>query len=428
MQAQSRLVSLYRLAMRGFGPFAGLLLRARLRRGKEDPERIGERMGQAGVPRPSGPLVWLHGASIGEAVSLLPLAGLLRGRGIAVLFTTGTITSANLLAARLPPGAIHQYIPLDVPRFWNRFLTHWRPGLLVVAESEIWPNMLAGARAAKVPVTIVNGRMSERSMARWLKAPNAAAAILGQIDLCLTQTEGDAQRFHRLGAPHVQVAGNLKYDSAAPPVDNDEYARLTARIGSRPVWLAASTHAGEEDIAIRVHDHLLQRWPDLLTIILPRHPERGGEIAALAGRYGYAAPLRSQGAPFPDGGLYIADTVGETGLFYRLSGIAFVGRSLAGGGGQNPIEPAKLGTAILHGPDVGNFTEVYAELHAGGGAVEVADADALAATLEDLLTDGAKVRAYSRAALQAVERIGGATGRILLALEPWLMRLRMEQV
>ncbi len=427
MQRKSRLVSLYKLAACGFGPFAGLLLHGRARRGKEDPARLNERRGRAGIARPDGPLVWMHGASIGEAVSLIPLAELLRSRGLEVLFTTGTVTSADILKTRLPAGAMHQFVPLDVPQFWNSFLAHWRPGLAIVAESELWPNMLAAASAAHVPVVVVNGRMSERSMARWQKAAAAAASILSHVSLCLTQTDEDAQRFHHLGAARVQVAGNLKFDSPAPPVDNGEHARLAAIIGSRPVWLAASTHAGEEDIAIRVHDDLVGRWPELTTIVLPRHPGRANEIAELAQRYGYDAALRSRGlSPGTMGGIYIADTIGETGLFYRLCGIVFMGRSLAAGGGQNPIEPAKLGTAILHGPDVSNFTQVYEALHADSAAMQVADAQDLADTIDLLLSDGAKVRELALAAHRTVERIGGATGRILLALEPYLMRLRQE--
>ena len=427
MPPRSWLVSLYRLASRGFAPFAGVLLRQRLRKGKEDARRLGERKGEASVARPDGPLVWLHGASVGEALSLVPLAGLLRSRGLNLVFTTGTLTSANILKARLPAGVIHQFLPLDVPRYWRRFLSHWRPGLAIVAESELWPNMLIEAKAAGAPVIVVNGRMSERSLARWAKAPKAAAALLSNISLCLTQTEQDAQRYFHLGAPKVQVAGNLKFDAAAPPVDNGEYARLTALMGSRPVWLAASTHSGEDDIAIRVHDDLIARWPGLTTIIVPRHPERGAAIAELAARYGYASRLRSRGESVDaDGGLYIADTIGETGLFYRLCGIVFMGRSLAEGGGQNPIEPAKLGSAILHGPDVSNFTDIYQALHAAGGALRVADAQELSDAVDVLLGDAAKVRSLARAANQCVEQIGGATGRILLALEPYLMRLRME--
>ncbi|MDP4594297.1 MAG: 3-deoxy-D-manno-octulosonic acid transferase [Beijerinckiaceae bacterium] len=428
MQPRSKLVGLYWLAMQCFGPFAGLLLRYRQNRGKEDPDRFDERKGIAGIARPAGPLVWMHGASVGEALALLPLAALIRGRGVQVLFTTGTVTSARLMSERLPAGIIHQYLPLDVPRFWQRFLLHWRPGMVIIAESELWPNMLAQTHAAHIPAIIVNGRMSERSATRWLKTPAVARAIFHRIELCLAQTSDDGDRYMQLGASRVQVAGNLKYDAAAPPVNNDEFARMSAQLGSSPVWLAASTHGAEDDIAIRVHDDLLQRWPDLTTIILPRHPARGPQIATLAARYGYAVALRSagQGLP-PGGGIFVADTIGETGLFYRLSGIAFIGRSLAAGGGQNPIEPAKLSTAILHGPDVSNFKDVYQELHARQGAIEVADAEALSKEIDALLADNAKVRALSRAAQQTVERIGGATGRIMLALEPYLMRTRQEQ-
>ena len=427
MPRHSSLIGLYKLAMAAFGPFAGLLLHLRGMKGKEDAARLQERKGITSMPRPAGPVVWIHGASVGEAIAMLPLTTHIRSRGVQVLFTTGTVTSAQTLKQRLSAGVIHQYLPLDVPQFWRRFLSHWRPGILIIAESELWPNMLAQTHAARIPIAVVNGRMSERSAGRWLKAPAAAASVFGCIDLCLCQSEADANRYARLGAGQVQVSGNVKYDSVAPPVDNEEFARLSAHLGSRPVWLAASTHEGEEDVAIRVHDDLLARWPNLTTIILPRHPHRGVQIAALASRYGYAPALRSLGDTLPpNGGIYIADTIGETGLFYRLSGIAFVGRSLAAGGGQNPIEPAKLGTAILHGPDVGNFSDVYAHLHARNAALQVNDPQALSDAIDGLLTDGARVRALSRAAFQAVEEIGGATGRILLALEPYLTRLRQE--
>ncbi len=427
MSADSFLPGLYRGAMYCAQPLAGPFLRWRQWRGKEDAARLGERKGIASLPRPHGPLIWMHGASIGEALAILPLSAALRGRGFQVLFTTGTVTSASLMRQRLPGGVIHQYLPLDMPQYWRRFLAHWRPAIILIAESELWPNMLAEAKIAGIPAVVVNGRMSDRSSRRWLKLPSAAKAIFGTLALCLAQSKGDAERYAQLGAARVEVAGNLKYDAAAPPVDNEEFARLSAVIGARPVWLAASTHEGEDDIAIRVHDDLLERWPDLTTIILPRHPHRGPQIAALAERYGYRVSLRSRGDKMLEsGGLYIADTIGETGLFYRLSGIAFIGRSLATGGGQNPIEPAKLGAAILHGPDVGNFSEVYQALHAGGAALEVEDDEDLSRTLAALLGDGAKIRALTQAAHQTVDRIGGATGRIISALEPYLARAQQE--
>ena len=427
MQARSWLASLYRLGMICAGPLAGLILSLRKFHGKEDPARIGERKGHPSTARPEGPLIWMHGASVGEALAILPLSAQLRSRGFQVLFTTGTVTSAHLMAQRLPAGVIHQYVPLDVPQFWQRFLSHWRPGIVMIAESELWPNMLAETRAAHIPAVIINGRMSARSTGRWLKVPTTARAVFQNVDLCLAQSTADGDRYAQLGARKVLVAGNLKYDSAAPPVDNEEFARLSVVLGARPLWLAASTHDGEDDIAIRVHDDLLPRWPDLTTIILPRHPHRGPQIQALARRYGYTAALRSRGENLPpNGGLYIADTIGETGLFYRLCGIAFIGRSLAAGGGQNPIEPAKLGAAILHGPAVSNFAEVYGALKANGGTIEVEDDEALSQAVAMLLDDGAKVRGLARAALQAVEQIGGATTRIMAALEPYLQRTWQE--
>lgn len=424
MPSRSFLLNTYRAATTVFSPFAGLLLRARFHRGKEDATRLKERTGVTQLARPDAPAIWLHGASVGEAIALLPLIDRLSGRGLHLLVTTGTRTSAEVMAQRLPPGATHQYVPLDVPKFLRRFLSHWQPNLFILAESELWPNMLIEIFEARIPAIIVNGRMSERSMQRWLKAPVAAENLVGRLALCLTQSEEDARRFTELGATHARSAGNLKFDSLPPPVDNAELARLTALVGTNPVWLAASTHPGEEEIALAVHNHLLPRWPNLLTIILPRHPGRGAEISALAASAGLAAHMRSRRDALPsEGGIYIADTIGETGLFYRLSGIAFMGRSLAGGGGQNPIEPAKLGTAILHGPQISNFMQVYSALHETGGAIEIDEPATLPVVLDELFSNAGKTRELSRAAFQTVERIGGATDRIMQALEPYLSRL-----
>ena len=422
------LLTLYSGLTRLLTPLGPALLNWRKKRGKEDARRMGERLGHASIARPKGTLAWLHGASVGEALALLPLVDALRAKSFNVLITTGTVSSAQILAQRLPPGAIHQYIPLDLPSCVKRFLDHWRPDLAMIAESEIWPNLIMGTSARAIPLVMVNARLSERSFERWQKMPGFISALLKRVDLCLAQTRDDAARLMMLGAPRVQVAGNLKFDAPAPPADSTKLAEVTAMIGPRPVWVAASTHGGEEEIILAVHRHLVKRFPDLLTIIVPRHANRGAQIVELAAANEIEAGLRSRGDhPVAGRGVYVADTMGELGLFYRVASLIYVGKSLGAEGGQNPIEPAKLGGAILHGPHVANFAEVYETLDHAGAAIMVADADTLARTLALLLSDPAALRRMARAAAEAVENLGGAAANVMQALEPWIVQLRMER-
>lgn len=418
----------YRLASSAIGPFAPALLKWRERRGKEDSRRIGERMARPSQSRPEGRLAWVHGASVGEGLALLPLVERLTARGFCVLMTTGTVTSAAILAARMPAGALHQYVPLDVPNFVARFLDHWQPDIVLFAESELWPNMIAAVNARGIPLVLVNARLSARSFRRWQKAPGVIRAMLDKFDMCLAQSQTDAARLMQLGAARVQVAGNLKYDVSPPPADGGAVAHLSGQIGARPVWVAASTHAGEEDTAFAVHQALTKRFPGLLTIVAPRHASRGDEIAVQARARGLNVAQRSRGEPISrDTAVYLADTMGELGLFYRLTSIIFVGKSLVeNGGGQNPIEPAKLGSAILHGPHVQNFEEVYAELGASGGSVSVAGGGDLARALARLFSDPSQLRQMARAAAETVEGLGGATRRIEAALEPYFAQMLVE--
>ena len=431
MTVARTLLPLYRFGMRGFGFVAMPFLHWRLARGKEEAGRLSEKTGLAGKARPPGQLAWLHGASVGESIALLPLVERLVQRGLNVLVTTGTVSSARILGERLGPGALHQYMPLDVPRFLSRFLDHWQPDIVLVAESEIWPNLFADVDRAGVPLVLVSARLSQRSYGRWQKFATSIRTILRQVDLCMAQTQEDAERLQHLGAPRVQVSGNLKYDVPALPADNGEVASLAAAIGGRPVWLAASTHAGEEMVIGRVHLALRQRFPELLTIIAPRHAPRALAVGQALEREGLVVSLRSrQAEPDERTDIFLADTMGEMGLFYRLTNIVFVGKSLEcngahAGGGQNPIEPAKLGNAILHGPLTGNFGEVFAGLDAAGGGIEVEGASDLAQVLGDLLDDRVRLRAVARKAQETVGRLGGACDKIMHALEPWLMQMQL---
>jgi 3-deoxy-D-manno-octulosonic-acid transferase len=419
------LLPLYRSLSKLLAPLIRRQLRRRLREGKEDAERLGERMGIAGRPRPPGALVWIHAASVGEALSALPVIERLRARAQApdVLVTTGTVTSAEVMAARLPEGAFHQYVPVDSLPWVERFLDYWRPDLALWIESELWPNLIACTASRGVPMVLVNGRLSERSFRNWRRAPVTIGAILGCFDLVMAQNETYAKRFRTLGARRVEAPGNLKYAAGPLPVDKTALDGLALRFDADPMWVAASTHPGEEEIVAEAHRAVAAEMPDLVTVIVPRHPQRGGDVADLMQRMGLSTVRRSLEAAGADDkpDVYIADTLGELGLFYRHVEVAFVGGSLVDKGGQNPIEPALLDCAILHGPHVENFADVYADLDAAGAAKEVGSGTELAATVADLLATSSRREAMIRAARRVAEEQNTVINRVVDQLEPFVI-------
>lgn len=419
---------LYKSACSLGSPIAPQVLTLRLKRGKEHPERMAERLGQASLERPKGPLIWVHAASVGEMLAVVSIVERLRAQGFAMLVTSGTVTSASLAEQRLPDGVLHQFIPLDGPLFVQRFLDHWRPGLALFVESDLWPNLICLSAMRGIPMIVVNGRLSERSFTRWRKVPRVIAALLDRFDLCLAQSAADAERYAKLGAPRVIAAGNLKLDVPALPADQNSLQQLREIIDKRPVIAAASTHPGEEAAVIGVHRQLRDKFPSLLTIIVPRHPARGESIAEIAKDAGLVVAQRSRREqPMPDIGVYVADTLGELGLFYRIAPIVFMGGSLASHGGQNPIEATRLGAAVLHGPHVWNFAEIYAMLDEAHGAELVLNEETLAARLAAWLSDPAARRAAANAAAATMSELGGALERTLAALDPYLIQLRLEE-
>lgn len=415
------LLTLYRGFWFCAQPLVAPWLNWRVRRGKEDHTRLAERRGYASRERPAGKLVWMHGASVGEALALLPLVSRMLALGQSVLVTTGTVSSARLLAKRLPARVIHQYVPLDAPGFVARFLDQWRPNLILLAESELWPNILIAAEQRTIAVALVNARMSQRSFARWSQMRSLAGALLSRIRVCLAQTPQDAARLTSLGAQQVEVCGNLKYDAGALPDNAPARATLQEWIAGRPLWIAASTYEGEEDVLLDVHTQLTGKFPHLLTILAPRHPAGATAILEKAARLGLPAARRSCGEVITsDTRIYVCDTIGDLGLIYRLGGPVFLGKSLVGSGGQNPIEAALLGNVIIHGPAVSNFAEVYRLLDAEGGALCVNDGPALQAQLAILLNDDALCARLRAQAAQVVGGQSGATDRIMQALLPYL--------
>jgi 3-deoxy-D-manno-octulosonic-acid transferase len=418
----------YRLLSGLATPLAPLFLARRLRRGKESGARLGERRGESGMKRPQGVLIWVHGASVGEIASVLPLIGRLRARELGVLVTSGTVTSGDLAEQRLPADVIHQYVPLDAPLFVRRFMTHWRPDLALFVEQDLWPNLMVETTRRGVPLILLNGRLSEASFQRWRRLPKTIASLLGRFDLCLARTPADGARFSELGAPRVVTSGNLKLDVPAPPADAKALEALRKAIAGRPVIAAASTHAGEENAMIEAHRRLRKTFPNLLTLIAPRHPERGTHVAQLAASAELKTAVRSYNE-LPDRSteVYIADTMGELGLIYRLAPVVFVGGSLIPHGGQNPIEPAKLGAVIVHGPHVDNFAEIYGALDAAHGAEPVNDSSQLVAAFAKLLNHPQARAHVAENAKATVEAQSGALERTLQFLEPYLTQLQLRE-
>jgi 3-deoxy-D-manno-octulosonic-acid transferase len=374
-------------------PLAPALMKRRLKLGKEDPTRIGERRGITRDARPRGPLVWIHGASVGEVLASAALIERLRALNIRILLTSGTVTSAAIVAKRFPPDIIHQYVPYDSPRYVARFLDHWKPSLALFIESDLWPNLILQGAARRLPMVLINGRMSHRSFPRWRRVHGTISALLEKFDICLAQSQTDAERFAALGCRNVVATGNLKLDVPAPPADPDRLERLMSLTRGRPIIVAASTHPGEEEILIETHK----------------------------------APQRSRDElPTAATDIYVADTMGELGLFYRLAEIVFMGGSLVAHGGQNPIEAIKLGASIVHGPHVFNFTDVYHALDASGGARKAETPDVLMKQLGQLLAEPAAREAMGAASRRVVDELGGALERTLAALEPYLLQVRLE--
>ncbi len=420
------LLGVYRGLWRALTPVAGLALRIRAARSKEDSKRLNERLGLAARPRPSGTLVWVHGASVGECLAALPLVSrLLEKEGRHVLVTSGTVTAAKLMADRLPSRAFHQYAPLDRPDAVKRFLDHWRPQLGLFVESELWPNLILDARARAIPLALVNARLSEKSFRGWSRAPGLARRLLSAFDICLAQDAQIAQHLSALGVRNLQIAGPLKADAPLLPVDDNALAAFRAAIGERPLFLAASTHPGEEEAILDVARMHRGSHDDLITIIVPRHPRRGEKIARLAKARGFVTLRRADGAlPSRATAVYVADTLGELGLFYRAASFAFLGGSLVRHGGQNPLEPARFGAAIVTGPYTENFAGIFAALLAAQGAGLVRSKADLFRLTSRLIADPAYAKALGAKAKAAAEAMRGALDRTVDVAEHLLAHAR----
>ncbi|MGA0541471.1 3-deoxy-D-manno-octulosonic acid transferase [Neotabrizicola sp. VNH66] len=383
----------YRLASHALPLVAPALLRRRLARGKEDPARWREKLGEATLPRPEGRLVWLHAVGLGEVLALRGLIGALAAAApdLSFLVTSSARSSAQALAGQLPPRTVHQFLPLDAPHYLARFLGHWRPALSVWAEQDLWPGAVAAADAAGVPLALVNARMNAAAYARRARARGLYADLLSRFRLVAAQEDQTASHLAALGARDVRVTGSLK--AAAPPLAADLAALAAAQrmVQGRRPWLLASSHPEDEAVALAAQAQLHAEDPAHLLILAPRDPARGGQIATIL-------PVARRAGPMGGAAVWVVDTVGEMGLWYRLCPVTLIGGTFGPIEGHNPWEPAALGSAILHGPRVANFAADFGVLDGAGAALPVTPGTLAAALRADHRAMAARAIALSQAA------------------------------
>ncbi|SHJ65161.1 3-deoxy-D-manno-octulosonic-acid transferase [Shimia gijangensis] len=378
---------LYRLLTALGAPIAKRTARKRFEARNGPAERFDERSGHASLPRPSGRLIWMHAVSVGEFLSILDLVQDITATGVQVLVTTTTSSAADLAAQRLSHGVLHQFSPLDTPQATRRFLDHWHPDLAVFVESEIWPNQIVMAHARGIPLALINARLSASSLKQWQKKPDTARSLLIRFDAIMTQTDGTRTALQSLGVlpDQLAVTGDMKAAAAAQPVDHAAAQTLESNLSGRPLWVASSSHDGEEADISAAHRIVTAKSPDALLILAPRHPERGDAVEALLRAEGWTVARRSKAQPITgQTQIYLADTLGETGLWYSLAPIVFIAGSFTTVGGHNPYEPAHFDCAVLHGPHYANFELAYTEMHAANACQEVQDGRALGQTVSDL--------------------------------------------
>lgn len=408
--------SLYRTTGIVATPLLHHYLNKRAARGKEDPARLQERFGQAERPRPVGKLIWIHAASVGELQSVLALVTRINEAypTLHVLITTGTVTSAQLLAARKLPNVIHQYVPIDTYASVRRFLQHWQPDLALWVESEFWPELLYQTQARGIPTLLINARMSARSAQRWARLRSIITPLVNGFRGVFPSTAEDGARLNTLGTPTIVCTGNLKFDAPPLPADTHALSAFSASIDGRPTLLAASTHDGEETIIADAARTLLATWPTLLTIIVPRHATRGDSVTAMLRAEGFTTAQRARKEPITAATqMYVADTMGELGLFFRACDLVCMGGSFIPHGGHNVLEPARLNCAIVTGMHMHNFADITGRMRKAGALIVAENVASLVHTCTELLGNPEKQLNLADKAWQFVQESQGAADAIM---------------
>ncbi|ARN84505.1 hypothetical protein GQ61_03275 [Candidatus Nucleicultrix amoebiphila FS5] len=421
------MLPLYRFISKTIAPwFIQQTLAERIKKGKELPERIPERKGYSSRPRPEGSLIWIHSASVGEAqIALTLIKNITKLRPeIKFLVTSVTVTSGQMLVKQLPSQAIHQFIPFDVPQWVNKFLDTWKPNLAIWIESELWPNFIEAVHAHNIPLLLINGHLSDKSFKRWGFARGFIRPLLEKFSSLMVQSSEQVQRFKSLGGVNPIATGNLKFAAAPLKCDLKKLKEFKSIVGNRPFWVAASTHDGEEISIIKAHQRVKKSFNNILTVIVPRHPERGPTLKAMMKQYGLKVACRSTNDKLLNTDeIYLADTLGELGLFYNAANIVFVGGSLISIGGHNIIEPARLNCAILHGPHMHNARSVSVLFAKAQGSLEISDEQTLAEAIESLLRNESLRNTLAKNALRVAESEDQAMTRVIKTLNPFLKNL-----
>ena len=402
----------YRIIVAVAGPYMQYRVGNRLKSFGVSEIRRQEREGYPSEMRPDGQLVWLHAASVGESLSTLPLIEALHAADpqLRILLTTGTASSAEILARRLPTHVQHQFAPLDRPNAVERFLRHWRPQLAMFVESEIWPQMLLQTEALNIPVALINTRFSKKTRRHWRRIKHTLDRLVGRAELLHAQDTATATFLHGITGQTVLDGPNLKSLAAAPPVDEIELERMRASIRDRAVWLAALTHHGEDEIILAAHELVRESIPGALLILVPRHPERAPEIKEMVQGRGMEFSQRSLNQRISnDTSVYIADSLGEMGLWYALSPVTFLAGSLGNAGGHNAWEPASIGTALVSGPNFENAKASYNKLDLENCVSFATDAKEISSKILTLLEDSELTNhiAEKQRSLVAAERHDG---------------------
>ncbi|MFV0256194.1 3-deoxy-D-manno-octulosonic acid transferase [Candidatus Liberibacter solanacearum] len=385
-----------------------------------------EKLGYPSSFRPMGPLIWFHAVSVGETIALIGLIRAIRNRNINILLTTRTLTSARVARKYLGQEVIHQYAPFDIQPVLLRFLKYWHPDYSILSESEIWPLTVFELSKKRIPQIIVNARMSGRSFRNWRILPYFSKKIFSQFSLVVVQSESDFIHYKELGTKKLVVSGNLKVDIVPLPCDDKLLSVYQKEIAGRCTWAAISTFEGEEDAAVYVHN-LIRSRQDILTILVPRHPERCNAIERrLVSKGLKVARHTRRDALSADVDIFLGDTIGEMGLYLRMTEIAFVGRSLFSNGGQNPLEPAMLGCAILSGPNVENFRNIYQKMVSSGAVRIIEDVEKLASMVHSLLSDPTMRDEMINTAMNEVKKMQGPLKITLCTLDPYISSLVLK--
>lgn len=385
-------------------------LQKRIRAGKEDASRIDERQGHSKIKRPDGKLIMVHASSVGETISVMPLVKRLRELHpeINILITTNTMTSAQLLKERYSDvDFIHQYIVWDYPDWVRAFLDHWKPDSIILVESEIWPTFIIEAKKRDINISLINARISERSYNRWLRFSKTARQIFSSLDLILVQSNSDGEKFSKLGGENVVNRGNLKMVSPPLTYDKNELSELADKLRHKNIILAASTHDKEEIMLAQILHNLYEKYPHVFLIIVPRHPERLENILSDLEPYNYHIAVRSRGDEIKQNtNIYIADTIGELGLFYALSPISIIGKSIINHGGQNPLESMRLHSVPIIGPNMENFVEVCDQMKKEQTVIQVETPDDLEEVLLSMIDKPSIVASYITNGKKALQKQG----------------------